>query len=137
MALNVFHCTVSNDVSHIAADITQFEVCFPIVEQFVGMTIRVILFVGILSPKCLPILKLPKNMSCSIQGKCLKYLSNSNQMATLHQLVLTMWDSVRTVTMIGSRHIPRNLAIGNYNDKIVYAGHPAECNLCGKGYHIS
>ena len=66
MALNVFHCTVSNDVSHIAADITQFEVCFPIVEQFVGMTIRVILFVGILLPKCLPILKLPKNMSCSI-----------------------------------------------------------------------
>ena len=51
MALNVFHCTVSNDVSHIAADITQFEVCFPIVEQFVGMTIRVIPFVGILSPK--------------------------------------------------------------------------------------
>ena len=68
MALNVFHCTVSNDVSHIAADITQFEVCFPIV---------------------------------------------------------------------GSRHIPRNLAMGNYNDKIVYAGHPAKCNLCGKGYHIS
>ena len=38
---------------------------------------------------------------------------------------------------IGSRHIPRKLAIGNYNDKIVYAGHPAECSLCGKGYHIS
>ena len=76
-------------------------------------------------------------MSCSIQGKCLKYLSNSNQMATPHQLVSTMWDSVRTVTMIGSRHIPRNLAIGNYNDKIVYAGRHAECNLCGKWYHIS
>ena len=53
-----------------------------------------------------------------LYSKCLKYLSNSNQMATPHQLVSTMWDSVRTVTMIGSRHIPRNLAIGNYNDKI-------------------
>ena len=51
MALTVFHCTVSNDVSRIAADITQVEVCFPIVKQFVGMTIHVIAFVGILSPK--------------------------------------------------------------------------------------
>ena len=51
MALTGFHCTVSNDVSHIAADITQFEVCFPIVEQFVGTTIPVIPFVNILSPK--------------------------------------------------------------------------------------
>ena len=134
MALTGFHCTVSNDVSHIAADIAQFEVCFPIVEQFVGMTIPVIPFVNILSPKwSLPILKLPKNMSCSIQGQCLKY----PWLATPHQLVSTMWDSVRTVTMIGSRHIPRNLAIVNYNDKIVYAGHHAECNLCGKWYHIS
>ena len=33
--------------------------------------------------------------------------------------------------------MPQNLAIGNYDDKIVQAGHPTEWDLCEKGDHIA
>ena len=46
MARPRFHHTVRIDVSRIAADITRAEVCFSIVERFVGMNIPAIQFVG-------------------------------------------------------------------------------------------
>ena len=46
-------------------------------------------------------------------------------------------DSVRTVRMVRTRAIPRNLIIDGFPVKVWYVGQEPECDICGKKGHIA
>ena len=46
-------------------------------------------------------------------------------------------DGVRTVRMVRTRSIPRNLIIDGFPMKVSYVGQELECDICGKKGHIA
>ena len=46
-------------------------------------------------------------------------------------------DGVRTVRMVRTRAIPRNLIIDGFPVKVSYVGQEPECDICGKKGHIA
>ena len=51
--------------------------------------------------------------------------------------LVDVFDGVRTVRMVRTRAIPRNLIIDDFLVKVSYVGQEPECDICGKKGHIA
>ena len=162
-----FPCTVSVDVSGLASQgSSRPDVVSAIVDQFGTMPIAAVQFFGTEAKVTFEQQQQHRSVSirgvdCDIRGggprpqnvlidnfpfeighdvvkAALSFFGEVEYVQFRHWTRLVdVCDGVRTVRMVRTRAIPRNLIIDGFPVKVSYVGQKPECDICGKKGHIA
>lgn len=89
-------------------------------------------------PQNLVVFNFPYEIPHAVVPECLSVYGDVEYVRFRHWThVADVCDGVRTVIMVRTRAIPRNLVIDGFSVKIYYPGQAPECDISGELGHIA